>query len=288
MKKLLGIMLCSFFMLTGCGNVSNTQTDESGTATAQNKSAVQLQGTITMSGSTSMEKLCTALNEYFMQANPGVTANAEYIGSGAGIEAVTAGTVEIGNASRALKEEEKANGVVENIVAIDGVGVIVNGSNTINDLTKDQLTQIYSGQIKNWSELGGNDCEVVVIGREAGSGTRGAFEELIGLEDKCAYAQELNSTGAVLPKVESVEGAIGYVSLDVLNEESDVKLLTLDGVEASAENIKAGTYFLSRPFVMVTKGEISQQSEIVKAYFDYINSEEGQSVIEQLGLISAK
>ena len=219
-----------------------------------------------------------------MSKYPGVTVTAEFTGSSAGIEAVTAGSVDIGNSSRALKDEEKEAGAVENIVAIDGIAVVTDPANTVSGLTKDQLISVYKGEVKSWSELGGEDAPIVVIGREAGSGTRGAFEELLELEDACAYASELDSTGAVIAKVAATPGAIGYVSLDALDD--TVKALALDDVEATAENIKAGNYFLSRPFVMATKGEISEQSEAVQELFEYLASDEGKQVISGVGLIT--
>lgn len=251
---------------------------------ASQDAGADLSGSISMAGSTSMEKLANAVAESFMAKYPGVTVTAEFTGSSAGIEAVTAGSVDIGNSSRALKEEEKAAGVVENVVAIDGIAVVVDPANTVKDLTKDQLIAIYTGETKNWSELGGEDAPIVVIGREAGSGTRGAFEELVGVEDACAYASELDSTGAVIAKVASTPGAIGYASLDAIDD--TVTAVALEGVEPTVENIKVGSYFLSRPFVMATKGEISEQNETVQALFDYLASDEGKAVISGVGLIT--
>ena len=239
-----------------------------------------------MAGSTSMEKYANALAEVFMEKYPNVSVQAEFTGSSAGVEAVLAGQCDIGNSSRSLKEEEKEKGAAENIVAIDGIAVVTDPSNTAADLTKDQLTGIYTGKVTNWKDVGGSDMPVVVVGREAGSGTRGAFEEILGVEDACAYANELDSTGAVMAKVASTPGAIGYVSLDVIDD--TVKVLTLDGTEATEENIKSGDYFLSRPFVMATKGEISGQSELVKALFDFVYSEEGNELVKSVGLIPAK
>ena len=177
-------------------------------------------------------------------------------------------------------------GAVENIVAIDGIAVVTDPANTAADLTKEQLINIYNGTITNWKDAGGADQPVVVVGREAGSGTRGAFEEILKLEDACKYANELDSTGAVMAKVASTPGAIGYVSLDVIDD--TVKVLTLDGVEANEANIKTGDYFLSRPFVMATNGEISAQSDLVKALFDYVYSAEGDELIQSVGLITTK
>lgn len=243
----------------------------------------QLNGTISLNGSTSMEKLANALREGFMTANPGVTVNVEFTGSGTGIQAAIDGTTDIGNSSRALKQEELEGGLVENIVAIDGIAVIINNNVATTDITSEQLAKIYTGEIKNWSEVGGADEPIVVVGRESGSGTRSAFEELLDVEDKCDYAQEIDSTGGVLSTVANTAGAIGYVSLDVIDD--TVTVMAIDGVVASEENIVAGTYLLSRPFVMATKGEVSAQNELVQAFFAYIESEEGQSIIKQVGLI---
>ncbi len=286
-------------MLAGCGSDSSStkkdSTEKSSTTTANSasgkssdsdaKSGEKLSGTITMAGSTSMEKFATTLQEYFMDDNPGVTVTTEFIGSGAGIEAVIAGTVDIGNSSRNLKDAEKEAGAVENVVAIDGIAVIVNNSTTVTDLTTEQLASIYKGEITNWSEAGGDDAAIVVVGREAGSGTRGAFEELLKVEDECKYASELNNTGAVVAQIAATKGAIGYVSLDVLD--NTVKAVSLNGVEPTAANIKSGDYVLSRPFIMATKGEISEQSELVQALFEYIKSDTGKQIIESVGLLTA-
>lgn len=254
------------------------------TAEATPADAAAITGSVSMAGSTSMEKLANAVAESFMAKYPDVTVTAEFTGSSAGIESLNAGSVDIGNSSRALKEEEKIAGAVENIVAIDGIAVVLDPANTVTDLTKEQLVQVYKGEVKNWSELGGADAPIVVIGREAGSGTRSAFEELLEIEDSCAYASELDSTGAVIAKVASTPGAIGYASLDALD--GTVTPAALEGVAATAENIKAGSYFLSRPFVMATKGEISEQSDAVKALFEYLASDEGKEVIEAVGLLT--
>lgn len=243
----------------------------------------KMNGSISLAGSTSMEKVCEALMEGFMEKYPDVTVTTEYTGSGAGLESLTAGSVDIGNSSRHVKDEEKSKGAVENVIALDGIAVIIDTANTVTEISKDDLTKIYAGEIRNWSELGGSDSAIVVIGRENGSGTRDAFEELLGMKDKCLYAQELDSTGGVLAKVASTEGAIGYVSLDVVD--SSVTAVKLDGVEATEANILAGTYALQRPFVMATKGEISAQNDLVKAWFDYISSDEGKEIIRSVGLI---
>ena len=295
---LIGAGILAVTALVACGNgdaataqpsavessaAESTVAESSAAAPAE--TTTDLSGSISMVGSTSMEKLANALSEAFMEEHPDVTVTAEFVGSGAGIEAVTNGTTDIGNSSRSLKDEEKAAGVVENVVAIDGIAVCVDPANEVADLTKEQLTNIYNGTVTNWKEVGGADEPIIVIGREAGSGTRGAFEELVDLVDGCKYANELDSTGAVIAKVASTPGAIGYASLDALDD--SVKALSLEGVEATAENIKAGNYFLSRPFVMATKGEISEQSDLVKALFDFIYSDEGSELVKSVGLITA-
>ena len=296
---LIGAGILAVTTLVACGNgdaataqpsavessVAESTVAES-SAAAPAETAADLSGSISMVGSTSMEKLANALSEAFMEEYPDVTVTAEFVGSGAGIEAVTNGTADIGNSSRSLKDEEKAAGVVENVVAIDGIAVCVDPANEVADLTKEQLTNIYNGTITNWKEVGGADEPIIVIGREAGSGTRGAFEELVDLQDACKYANELDSTGAVIAKVASTPGAIGYASLDALDD--SVKALSLEGVEATAENIKAGNYFLSRPFVMATKGEISEQNDLVQAWFDFVLGDEGQQVASEVGLITVK
>lgn len=285
MKKLLTVLL-TVLMVLGLSACSNSTANEENTNDANNEAetpAETLSGKLSLSGSTSMEKVCEALAETFMEKYPDVTVTVEYTGSGAGIESVTNKMVDIGNSSRALKDTEKEKGVVENVIAIDGIAVITNNSNEVENLTKEDLIKIYTGEIKNWKELGGKDENIVVLGREAGSGTRDAFEELLGIVDSCVYAGELDSTGGVKAKVASTEGTIGYVSLDVVDD--TVKALKLDGVEATEANIKAGSYLLSRPFVMATNGEISAQNEIVQTWFDYIKSAKGQEVIKSVGLI---
>lgn len=268
----------------GCANKKKENANQDTTSGTNNSSGDKLSGTITMTGSTSMEKLVQALAEAFMDKYPNVVVAPEFTGSSAGVEAVIAGTVDIGNSSRNLKDSEISSGAVENIVAIDGIAVILDKKNTVVNLTKDQLVQIYTGAITNWSEVGGLKQPIVVIGREAGSGTRGAFEELLEIEDQCKYSNEINSTGGVLAKVASIPGAIGYVSQDVVDD--SVIAVSLDNVEPTEENIKAGTYILSRPFVMATKGEITDQSELVQAFFEYITSEEGKEIIRKVGLIT--
>lgn len=306
MMMIAGMTMAAVGVMSGCSGSTKT-TDTKAETTAETKAetteaaktettadtkaettkaAEKLSGSISMSGSTSMEKFANALCESFMEKYPDVNVTVEFTGSSAGVESVLSGKCDIGNSSRNLKDEEKEKGAVENIVAIDGIAVAVDPKNTVNDLTKDQLVSIYTGKVKNWSEVGGSNMPIVVVGREAGSGTRGAFEEILKVEDQCVYANELDSTGAVMAKVASTPGAIGYVSLDAVDD--SVIAVKLDGVEANAENIKAGTYFLNRPFVMATKGEISEQNELVKTLFDYIYSEEGQSVAAGVGLITVQ
>lgn len=306
MKKAGVVLLAGVmaFGLAACGSSSSETTAADTTAAATEAEAEEteaeaeaeetegeaageeLSGSITMAGSTSMEKFANTLAESFMAAHPDVTVQAEFTGSSAGVEAVLSGQSDIGNSSRNLTEDELAEGAVENIVAIDGIAVVTDPNNTVSDLTRDQLIQIYTGEVTNWSDLGGESLPIVVVGREAGSGTRGAFEEILEIEDQCQYANELDSTGAVMARVASTPGAIGYVSLDVLDD--TVKALSLDGVEANEANIKDGSYFLSRPFVMATKGELVDQNELVQALFEYVYSEEGQELVQSVGLITVE
>ena len=280
-----GVMGCGSSDTNADANNSNDNTTQTESQATDNNTAdnTDLSGSVTLAGSTSMEKLANAMNEAFMEKYPNVAATAEFTGSSAGIESLAAGSVDIGDASRALSDDEKGQGIVENIVAIDGIAVITDTDNTITDIKSEDLAKVYTGEITNWKDLGGKDEQIVVIGREAGSGTRDAFEELMDVKDSCKYAQELDSTGAVLAKVAATPGAVGYVSLDVLDD--TVNGLQINSVEPTEENILAGTYVLQRPFVMATKGEISEQSEQVQAYFDFINSEDGQNVIKSVGLI---
>lgn len=294
MKKLIAIALAGVLTLAmaACG-AQNSATDTTAATTAaataaaettaETTEAAKLSGMVTLAGSTSMQKLCEAMIESFEEAYPDITVTAEYTGSGAGLEALAGGKTDIGNASRSLKDGEKQSGAVENIVAIDGIAVITHKDSVVSDLTAQQLTDIYTGKITNWKDLGGADEAIVVLGREAGSGTRGAFEELLKIEDQCAYAQELDSTGGVLAKVAATPGSIGYVSLDVVDD--TVKALSLDGVAPTEENIVAGSYKLSRPFVMATLGTIEEQNDLVKTWFNYVQSDEGQAVIKAMGLI---
>ena len=280
---ILGLTACGSENAQGTVRQDNKVQTEVSTEESKTEQKEELKGTITLAGSTSMEKVCEALMEGFMEDYPSIVVTTEYTGSGAGLESLNAGSVDIGNASRHIKDSEKEAGAVENVVALDGIAVIVDKDNTVNDLTSEQLASIYTGAITNWSELGGKDESIVVIGREAGSGTRDAFEELNGVKDSCVYAQELDSTGAVLAKVAATPGSIGYVSLDVVND--TVVAAKLNGVDATEANILNGSYALQRPFVMATKGEVSAQSDLVKTWFDYIKSAEGKEIIQSVGLI---
>ena len=291
-KKILAGVLSAAALLTmtACGannapvaTAAPAETTAAATAAAETEAPASVKGTVALAGSTSMQKLCEAMMESFMEEYPDITVTAEYTGSGAGLEAVAAGKTDIGNSSRALKDSEKAAGVEENVVAIDGIAVITDKAGSVLDLTTEQLSDIYTGKITNWKDLGGDDEAIVVIGREAGSGTRGAFEELLKIEDQCAYAQELDSTGGVLAKVAATPGSIGYVSLDVVDD--TVTALSLNGVAPTEENIVAGAYTLSRPFVMATKGTIEEQNDAVKTWFGYVRSDAGKAVITGLGLI---
>lgn len=301
-------LICAVLLITGslagCGNdnMSNRtegSTGESDSITGSNIEAeinggneiqrgdtAQLSGTILMVGSTSMETFVTTLAEGYMELHRDVTVNTEFVGSGAGIEAVLNGTADIGNSSRNLKDEEKTAGAVENIVAIEGIAVCVDSDNTVSNLTKQQLVDIYIGMVTNWSQVGGADSPIVVVGREAGSGTRNAFEELLGARGNCVYANVLDSAGAVMAKVASTPGAIGYVSLDMVND--SVVALQLNGVAPSVENIKTGSYLLYSPFVMATMGDISEQSELIQDWFEYVLGEEGQGIASSVGLITVE
>lgn len=230
-------------------------------------------------GSSSMEKYADALAEGFMERYPGVTVTFQFTGSSAGIAAVTGGSADVGLSSRYLTEVEKAAGASENIVGFDGIAICANPANGISGLTGEQLSRLYTGQIAYWSELGGNDLPVVLIGREAGSGTRVAFEGLLGLAEQCTYANELDSTGAVMARIEATPGAIGYVSLEAAEG-----ILSLDGVSPSLENIRRGSYPLYRPFIMVT-GEGQKGNELLNAWFAYVYSEEGSRIAEKMKIV---
>lgn len=234
-------------------------------------------------GSTSMNKVIGALGEAF-EADTGITVTYNATGSGAGIQAVEEGRCDIGLSSRDLKDEEKANGLVETILAYDGIAIIVNPENPVSDLDVEIIAKIYTGKITNWKEVGGNDTKIVLIGREAGSGTRDGFESITDTEDKCKYRQELTSTGDVITAVASNPGSIGYASLASIKD--TVKALTVDGVAPSETTIKDGSYVVQRPFVLVTKKDVAL-SESAQKFFDYITSEAANEIISGAGVVPA-
>ena len=287
MKKLtcLGLSLAlALGLFTGCGSSNQDQGSGSGSQSNTNDSStVELSGTVNTDGSTSMESVVKALGEAFMELNPGVTVNYSGTGSGTGIQSAIDGTCDLGLSSRALKDEEKQNGAVENIVALDGVAVVINPANGVEDLTVEQIAQIFTGEITNWSELGGTDGEIAVFGREAGSGTRGAFEEIVGVDNTCKYTNEYSSTGDVIGNVASNPNAIGYASLSAVND--TVKAVKVNGVAPSEDTVKDGSYEIQRPFVMVTK-EGTELSEAAQAFLDYATSAEVAEYIAAAGAVS--
>lgn len=266
MKKIISLLTVGILLvcaLAGCGS---------------NKEAV------TTDGSTSMNKVISALGEAF-QSDTGITVTYNATGSGAGIQAVQEGRCDIGLASRSLKDEEKANGLEETVLAYDGIAIIVNLTNPITNLDLETIAKIYAGEITNWKEVGGNDAEIVLIGREAGSGTRDGFESITGTEDKCQYRQELTSTGDVITTVGSNPDAIGYASLASVKD--TVKALKVDGVTPSEETIRDGSYMVQRPFVLVTKKDTAL-SKSAQKFFDYITSEAANEIISNAGVVPAK
>lgn len=242
------------------------------------------ENTVVTDGSTSMEKVIGALGESFENENSDISFTYNPTGSGAGIKAVTEGTCDIGLSSRYLKEEEKANGLSETILAYDGIAIIVNPENPVSDLSIETLAKIFTGEIKNWSEIGGNDGEIVLIGREAASGTRDGFESIVGVEGVCQYRNELTSTGDVITTVAGNPGAIGYASLASIKE--NVKALSVNGISPSEETVKDGSYPVQRPFVLVTKTN-SALSESAQKFFDYALSEEVFEIIYATGVVPA-
>ena len=239
--------------------------------------------TVTTDGSTSMNKVIGALGEAF-EADSGIAVTYNATGSGAGIQAVLEGRCNIGLSSRNLKAEETAKGLVGTVLAYDGIAIVVNPGNPVNDLDLECIAKIYTGEIKNWKEVGGNDAEIVLIGREAGSGTRDGFEDITGTKDKCVYRQELTSTGDVITTVASNPGAIGYASLASVKD--NVKVVTVNGVVPSEHTIKDGSYVVQRPFVLVTKSDAKLSKEAQK-FFDYITSKEANDVISAAGVVPA-
>ena len=272
MKKLISLMLAAVMALSlaACGSASNESTG--------------LSGTVSTDGSTSMEKVIGALKETFEEMHDGVEVTYNPTGSGAGITAVAEGRCDIGLSSRALKDSEVQQGLTGTVLAYDGIAVIVNPENTVEDLTVEQIAAIYTGEITNWSQVGGIDAEIVLIGREAGSGTRGGFEEIVGVEDACQYRQELTSTGDVITAVAQNPGAIGYASLASVKD--TVKAIKVNGVAPSDKTVKNETYAIQRPFVLVTK-EGAQLSGAAQAFFDFITSEAAREVITAAGVVPA-
>ena len=239
---------------------------------------------VSTDGSTSMEKVIGALGESFMNENKGVTFTYNPTGSGSGIKAVSEGRCDIGLSSRALKDEETAEGLVGTVLAYDGIAIIVNPANPVEDLTMEQIAAIYTGEITNWKEVGGNDAPIVLIGREAGSGTRDGFETITGTAEKCQYRQELTSTGDVITTVAANPDAIGYASL--ASVKNTVKAVSVAGVVPSEETVKDGSYVIQRPFVLVTK-EGTALSETAQKFFDYVTSPEAAEIVAAAGAVAA-
>lgn len=284
MKKFLTLALTAVMalsLLTACGskndNSADTNTDGSNTETT-------LSGTVSTDGSTSMEKVINSLGESFMAMNKDVKFTYNPTGSGSGIQAVGEGRCDIGLSSRALKDDEKASGLVETVVALDGIAIVVNPENPVSDLDIDTIAKIYTGEITNWKDVGGNDAEIVLIGREAGSGTRDGFESITDTKDACQYRQELTSTGDVINTVSQNPDAIGYASLSAVGD--SVKALTVGGVEATEATVKDGSYVVQRPFVLVTK-EDTKLSPAAQAFFDYALSADAASIIAAAGAVAA-
>ena len=284
MKKFLTLALTAVMalsLLTACGskndNSADTNTDGSNTETT-------LSGTVSTDGSTSMEKVINSLGESFMAMNKDVKFTYNPTGSGSGIQAVSEGRCDIGLSSRALKDDEKASGLVETVVALDGIAIVVNPENPVSDLDIDTIAKIYTGEITNWKDVGGNDAEIVLIGREAGSGTRDGFESITDTKDACQYRQELTSTGDIINTVSQNPDAIGYASLSAVGE--SVKALTVGGVEATEATVKDGSYVVQRPFVLVTK-EGTKLSPAAQAFFDYALSADAASIIAAAGAVAA-
>ena len=280
MKKTIALILTALLTLSlvACGSegkTDDTKTDDQPAA---------LTGTVSTDGSTSMEKVIGALSESFMAQNDGVTVNYNPTGSGSGITAVQEGTCDIGLSSRALKDEEKSAGLKETVLAYDGIAIIVHPDNPVSDLSVEQIAKLYTGEITNWKDVGGNDAEVVLIGREAASGTRDGFESITGTKDKCQYRQELTSTGDVITAVSQNPDAIGYASLASVKD--TVKALNVGGVTPSEATVKDGSYLVQRPFVLVTV-EGKALSPAAQAFFDYALSADAASIISAAGAVAA-
>ena len=284
MKKFFTLALTAVMalsLLTACGSKDNASDDNKG---EEGGTTAALSGTVSTDGSTSMEKVINSLGESFMAANKDVKFTYNPTGSGSGIQAVTEGRCDIGLSSRALKDDEKASGLVETVLAYDGIALVVSPENPISDLDVDTIAKIYTGEITNWKDVGGDDAEIVLIGREAGSGTRDGFESITGTKDACAYRQELTSTGDVINTVSQNPNAIGYASLSAVGE--SVKALTVGGVKASEATVKDGSYVVQRSFVLVTK-EGTELSPAAQAFFDYAISPEVADIIANAGAVAA-
>ena len=284
MKKFFALALTAAMalsLLTACGSKDNASDDNKG---EEGGTTAALSGTVSTDGSTSMEKVINSLGESFMAANKDVKFTYNPTGSGSGIQAVTEGRCDIGLSSRALKDDEKASGLVETVLAYDGIAIVVSPENPVSDLDVDTIAKIYTGEITNWKDVGGDDAEIVLIGREAGSGTRDGFESITGTKDACAYRQELTSTGDVINTVSQNPNAIGYASLSAVGE--SVKALTVGGVKATEATVKDGSYVVQRPFVLVTK-EGTELSPAAQAFFDYAISPEVADIIANAGAVAA-
>ena len=270
--------------LTACGgSASSAAASSTSTAagSAASSTAAALSGNVATGGSTSMKNVIAALTEGFAEVEPGVTVSYDPTGSGAGITGATDKTLDIGLSSRALKDDEKAD-VDGTTIALDGIAIIVNNASKVENLTVDQLKQMFTGEITNWSEVGGDDGEIVLIGREAGSGTRDGFESIVDVKDSCKYAQELTATGAVISAVEANPLAIGYASLSAVGD--TVKMVTVGGVECSEETVKDGSYEVQRPFVFVTNKSVTL-SEQAQAFFDFATSADAADLIRTAGAV---
>jgi len=270
--------------LTACGGSASSAAASSTSAAAgstASSTAAALSGNVATGGSTSMKNVIAALTEGFAEVEPGVTVSYDPTGSGAGITGATDKTLDIGLSSRALKDDEKAD-VEGTTIALDGIAIIVNNASKVEDLTVDQLKQMFTGEITNWSEVGGDDGEIVLIGREAGSGTRDGFESIVDVKDSCKYAQELTATGAVISAVEANPLAIGYASLSAVGD--TVAMVTVEGVECSEDTVKDGSYEVQRPFVFVTNKSVAL-SEQAQAFFDFATSADAADLIRTAGAV---
>ena len=288
MKKILAFALSAVMalaLLAGCGNqTDNNSSNNDNGGDAGDTPAASVSGTVSTDGSTSMEKVIGALSESYMAANKDVTVNYNPTGSGAGITAVQEGTCDIGLSSRALKDEEKAAGLKETVLAYDGIAIIVHPDNPVSDLSIEQIAKLYTGEITNWKDVGGSDAGVVLIGREAASGTRDGFESITGTKDKCQYRQELTSTGDVITAVSQNPDAIGYASLAAIKD--SVKALSVDGVTPSEATVKDGSYPVQRPFVLVTV-EGKALSAAAQSFFGYATSADAADIIAKAGAVAA-